>query len=65
MAEHLFLTGGTGFIGSRLLRLWLERTEARVTVLLRAREGEVACSAPPRLSHALVNSFFNHAQLVG
>lgn len=39
MAEHLFLTGGTGFIGSRLLRLWLERTEARITLLARPRSG--------------------------
>jgi len=37
MAEHLFLTGGTGFIGSRLCRVWLERTSARITLLVRRR----------------------------
>ena len=35
MAEHLFLTGGTGFIGGRLWKAWLERTTARVTLLVR------------------------------
>ena len=37
MAEHLFLTGGTGFIGSRLLKTWLEHTTAQVTLLVRPR----------------------------
>jgi long-chain acyl-CoA synthetase len=37
MVEHLFLTGGTGFIGSRLLRIWLGRTTANVTLLVRPR----------------------------
>lgn len=35
VGEHLFLTGGTGFIGSRLARAWLRETEARVTLLVR------------------------------
>jgi thioester reductase-like protein len=35
VGEHLFLTGGTGFIGSRLARAWLRRTAARITLLVR------------------------------
>jgi len=49
MAEHLFLTGSTGFIGSRLLTLWLERTEAQVTLLIRNRAGITAESQLQRL----------------
>ncbi len=41
MAEHLFLTGGTGFIGGRLWKTWLERTSARVTLLVR-RHGTIS-----------------------
>lgn len=36
-AEHLFLTGGTGFVGANLLRRWLEATDARATLLVRER----------------------------
>jgi thioester reductase-like protein len=38
MAKHLFVTGGTGFIGGRLWKIWLERTQASVTLLVR-RQG--------------------------
>lgn len=39
MTDHLFLTGATGFIGSHLLRKWLENTSARITVLVRPLGG--------------------------
>jgi long-chain acyl-CoA synthetase len=42
MVKHLFLTGGTGFIGSRLLKLWLDRTEARITLLMHNHTGITA-----------------------
>jgi long-chain acyl-CoA synthetase len=50
MTEHLFLTGGTGFIGGRLCRTWLERTSARVTLLVRRRR---AVSGQDRIDRLL------------
>ena len=37
MEDRVFLTGATGFIGASLLKTWLDRTDATVTVLARAR----------------------------
>jgi len=37
MRERVFLTGATGFIGASLLQTWLDRSDATVTVLARAR----------------------------
>jgi thioester reductase-like protein len=53
MGEHLFLTGGTGFIGSRLLNLWLGRTEARITLLVHNHQGISAEQQRHRLLAAL------------
>ena len=38
-ARHILLTGATGFLGSSLLDLLLERTQAHVTCLVRPRPG--------------------------
>lgn len=37
MQDRMFLTGATGFIGASLLKTWLDRSDATVTVLARAR----------------------------
>ena len=37
MSEELFLTGVTGYIGSSLLKAWLDETDDRITVLVRAK----------------------------
>ena len=37
MQDRVFLTGATGFIGASLLQTWLDRSDATVTVLARAR----------------------------
>jgi len=39
MPGHLFMTGATGFIGRRILQLWLERTDATLSVLVRVPAG--------------------------
>jgi thioester reductase-like protein len=49
MNEHVLLTGGTGFVGSRLLRKWLRDSEARVSVLVRPRGDEDARARAERL----------------
>lgn len=36
MNQHILLTGATGFVGSRLLRKWLEVSEAHVSLLVRS-----------------------------
>ncbi len=59
MEEHLFITGGTGFIGSRLLRLWLERTNALITLLIRPRAGSSAKSQRRRALAALPKEWRN------
>jgi thioester reductase-like protein len=35
--EHVFLTGATGFVGARLVKKWLERSAATLTVLARSK----------------------------
>ncbi len=42
MTEELFLTGATGYVGSGLLRKWLDATDARVNLLARGRRGASA-----------------------
>lgn len=37
MSEELFLTGVTGYIGSSLLKTWLDGTDDRITVLVRGK----------------------------
>lgn len=39
MADALFLTGATGFIGSSLLRKWLDASDAHITLLARPKRG--------------------------
>ncbi len=39
MMTELFLTGATGFIGSSILQKWLDDSDARVTLLARAKRG--------------------------
>lgn len=40
MAENVFLTGATGYIGTSLLQKWLESSEARLILLVRGKHGE-------------------------
>jgi long-chain acyl-CoA synthetase len=40
MTETLFLTGATGYIGASLLRKWLERSDARLVLLVRGKHGQ-------------------------
>ncbi|MFH1313836.1 MAG: SDR family oxidoreductase [Candidatus Eisenbacteria bacterium] len=41
MSGEVFLTGATGFIGSSLLKKWLDASDARITLLVRARSQEI------------------------
>jgi long-chain acyl-CoA synthetase len=49
MTHHVLLTGGTGFVGSRLLRKWIEESEARVSLLVRSPHDEEARDRVRRL----------------
>ena len=40
MKETVFLTGATGYIGTSLLRKWLESSEAALVLLVRGKHGE-------------------------
>jgi thioester reductase-like protein len=40
MAENVFLTGATGYIGTSLLQKWLESSEAMLILLVRGKHGE-------------------------
>ncbi len=40
MRPHVLVTGATGFLGAALVLELLERTDARITCLVRARDGE-------------------------
>ena len=42
MSDQLLITGGTGFIGARLVRRWLSGSDARLTLLVRPHD-----SVPP------------------
>jgi thioester reductase-like protein len=40
MADTVFLTGATGYIGASLLRKWLESSEAKLVLLVRGKHDE-------------------------
>jgi thioester reductase-like protein len=40
MKGEIFLTGATGYIGSSLLRKWLDSTDVKLNLLVRTRHGE-------------------------
>jgi len=40
MADTLFLTGATGYIGTSLLQKWLESSEAQIVLLVRVKHVE-------------------------
>jgi thioester reductase-like protein len=40
MTETVFLTGATGYIGASLLQTWLEKSDARLVLLVRGKHGE-------------------------
>ncbi|MBN1504297.1 MAG: SDR family oxidoreductase, partial [Candidatus Eisenbacteria bacterium] len=39
MRHSVFITGATGFIGASLVQTWLDRSDAAITVLARAKRG--------------------------
>jgi thioester reductase-like protein len=44
VSELVLMTGATGFVGRRLLRVWLEKTSARVVVLTRPQNGDATAA---------------------
>jgi len=54
MTETVFLTGATGYIGKSLLQTWLERSEARLVLLVRGKHGD---SPRKRIMDALASLY--------
>jgi len=44
VSDLVLMTGATGFVGRRLLRVWLEKTPARIVVLTRPQNGNATAA---------------------
>lgn len=61
MQHRVFLTGATGFIGASLLQTWLDRSDAIVTVLARAKRDET----PDRRIRGVLSGLYPESSVPG